>query len=76
MFSTLVVMSTHYYMGVLGGNQSILLIKVLKKKDGLERQDLYSWLQIYKMLTTIHITTLLTTFKCNGRCIKYKRNSC
>lgn len=32
MFSTLVVMSTHYYMGVLGGNQSILLIKVLKKK--------------------------------------------
>lgn len=33
MFSTLVVMSTHYhYMGVLGVNQSILLIKVLKKK--------------------------------------------
>lgn len=77
MFSTLVVMSTHYhYMGVLGVNQSILLIKVLEKKKGVEHQDLYSWLQMYKMLTAIHITTLLTTFKCNGRCIKYKRNSC
>lgn len=32
MFITLVVMSTHYhYMGVLGVNQSIFLIKVLKK---------------------------------------------
>lgn len=32
MFTALVVMSTHYhYMGVLGVNQSIFLIKVLKK---------------------------------------------
>lgn len=34
MFATFVVMSTHYhYMGVLGVNQSILLINVLKKRS-------------------------------------------